>query len=62
MTPGMRDLELIDSELRLLAGVRRTYRAMYGRVPSTLFIDALLDERNGLATKSGQPPGGRSKV
>lgn len=56
MTPGMRDLELIDSELRLLAGVRRTYRAMYGRVPSTLLIDALLESMSRVAWNFGGDP------
>jgi hypothetical protein len=47
----MRDLETIDSELRLLAAVRREYD---GRVPSIGPIDELLDERG-----SGRPRAGR---
>jgi hypothetical protein len=41
----MRDLEAIDSELRLLVAVRRVCREHDGQVPSTGLIDALLDER-----------------
>jgi hypothetical protein len=44
--PGMRDLEIIDSELRLLAAVRRVCRELGGTVPSMGPVDALLDERN----------------
>jgi hypothetical protein len=42
----MRDLEIIDSELRLLAAVRRVCRELGGTVPSMGPVDALLDERN----------------
>jgi hypothetical protein len=42
---SMRDIEDIDSELRLLAAVRRTARDLTGRIPSTVLIDNLLDER-----------------
>jgi hypothetical protein len=41
----MRDLETIDSELRLLAAVRRVCREYDGRVPSMTLVDDLLDER-----------------
>jgi hypothetical protein len=45
----MRDLEVIDSELRLLAAVRRTARELTGRTPSSALIDDLLDERDQAA-------------
>jgi hypothetical protein len=45
----MRDLEVIDSELRLPAAVRRVCREYDGRVPSTTLVDALLDERTEVA-------------
>ena len=41
----MRDLEVIDSELRLLLAIRRTVREAESRQPSTARIDELLDER-----------------
>ena len=40
----MRDLDTIDSELRLLAAVRRSIRE-HGREPSSRQVDELLDER-----------------
>jgi hypothetical protein len=43
--PRVRDLELIDSELRLLLAIRRMVREAEGRPPSTAHIEALLDER-----------------
>jgi hypothetical protein len=46
--PGMRDLETIDSELRLLLAIRNMAREAEGRTPSTAGIDALLDERSSL--------------
>jgi hypothetical protein len=46
---AMRDLEVIDSELRLLAAVRRTARELTGRTPSSALIDDLLDERDQAA-------------
>ena len=42
----MRDRETIDSELRLLAAVRRSIRE-YGGEPSSRQVDELLDERLG---------------
>jgi hypothetical protein len=42
---AVRDLETIDSRLRLLAAVRRVCREYDGRVPSTTLTDALLDDR-----------------
>ena len=41
----MQDLEVIHSELRLLAAVRRTVRDEGGPMPSTAPTDELLDER-----------------
>jgi hypothetical protein len=53
---AMRDLDAIDSELRLLVAVRRGCRELDGRVPSTGPVDALLDERSaaGLAVAVGE--------
>jgi hypothetical protein len=45
----MRDIEVIDSELRLLAAVRRTARELTGRTPSSALIEDLLDERDQAA-------------
>jgi hypothetical protein len=41
----MRDIETIDSELRLLLAIRRMVREAGGGTPNTARIDALLDER-----------------
>jgi hypothetical protein len=41
----MRDIEVIDSELRLLLAIRHMAREAEGRTPNTARIDALLDER-----------------
>ena len=41
----MRDLDAIDSELRLLAAVHRSVRD-HGGEPSSRQVDELLDERN----------------
>jgi hypothetical protein len=46
-TPRMRDLDTIDSELRLLAAVRRSIRE-HGDEPSSRQVDELLDERSEL--------------
>ena len=43
---NVRDLEIIDSELRLLVAIRRTVCEEEGRPPSTARIDELLDERS----------------
>jgi hypothetical protein len=52
----MRDLDTIDSELRLLAAVRRSIRE-HGGEPSSRQVDELLDERNGLSlTELGPNP------
>jgi hypothetical protein len=40
----MRDLDTIDSELRLLAAVRRSIHE-HGGEPSSRLVDELLDER-----------------
>jgi hypothetical protein len=47
----MRDLETIDSGLRLLAAVRRVCREYDGRVPSIGPVDTLLDERAELTRR-----------
>jgi len=44
----MRDRETIDSELRLLAAVRRVCREGDGVLPSIGQVDELLDEHNEL--------------
>ena len=41
----MRDAEVIDSELRLVAALRRAARERSGLLPSIDVGDALLDER-----------------
>jgi hypothetical protein len=51
----MRDQEVVDSELRLLAAVRRSIREAAGRSPSTARIDELLDERAGVLPKWASP-------
>ncbi|MGO9031038.1 hypothetical protein [Mycobacterium sp.] len=43
----MRDLDTIDSELRLITTVRRSIR-QHGGEPSSRQVDGLLDERNQL--------------
>lgn len=42
----MRDLEVIDCELRLLLAIRKMAHEADGRTPNTARIDALLDERS----------------
>jgi hypothetical protein len=44
----MRDLETIDSELRLVAVLRRAAGERGGQLPSIAVSDALLDERHEL--------------
>lgn len=44
--PGVRDIENIDAELRLLARAWRASRELCDRMPSTAHIDELLDERS----------------
>jgi hypothetical protein len=41
----MRDIEVIDGELRLLLAIRQTVDEEEGRPPSTRHIEALLDGR-----------------
>jgi hypothetical protein len=48
----MRDLEVIDSELRLLLAIRHMVREEEGRPPGTA-IDELLDERSAAMTVAG---------
>jgi hypothetical protein len=54
----MRDIETIDSELRLVAALRRTARERGGPLPSIFVADALLDEHRELtewaATRQGK--------
>ena len=50
----MRDIDTIDSELRLLVAICNMVREVEGRTPSTAFIDGLLDERRKLI--SAQAP------
>jgi hypothetical protein len=51
----MRDMEVIDSELRLLLAIRRMVREEEGRPPSTPRIDELLeDERRTLVASRGE--------
>ena len=45
----MRDIDTIESELRLVATLRRAARERGGPLPSIYVADALLDERCELA-------------
>jgi hypothetical protein len=47
--PRVRDIDTIDSELRLLVAIRHMAREAEGRPPNTAYIDGLLDERRKLA-------------
>jgi hypothetical protein len=47
----MRDIEMIDAELRLAAALRRAARERGGPLPSMDVADALLDERRERSTK-----------
>ncbi len=49
----VRDLDVIDSELRLLAAVRRTTLEDSGTGPRIDIIDGLLDERRAVVTGDG---------
>lgn len=51
----MRDIEVIDSELRLLFRAWRVARVLCDRMPITALIDELLDER--LAQRGGSLAG-----
>jgi hypothetical protein len=44
----MRDIEMIDSELRLVAALRHAARDRGGPLPSIDVADALLDQRRDL--------------
>ena len=43
---GVRDRDVIDSELRLVAAVRQSCAEVGGGMPTTDVLDGLLDERN----------------
>jgi hypothetical protein len=47
----MRDIETIDSELRLVAALRRAARERGGAVQSIDVADALLDERREMTAR-----------
>ena len=47
----MRDIETIDSELRLVVPLRRAARERDGPLPSIDVADVLLDERRELASR-----------
>ncbi|WP_165703532.1 hypothetical protein [Mycobacteroides abscessus] len=49
----MRDRDAIDSELRLVAAVRRTCAELGGAKPTTAVLDGLLDERNAGSRDAG---------
>jgi hypothetical protein len=51
--PGVRDIETIDGELRLLSRAWRVARELCDRMPSTAHIDELLDERSATMTVAG---------
>jgi hypothetical protein len=50
----MRDIETIDSELRLVAAFRRAARERGGPLPSIDVADALLDERLAQRGRAGE--------
>jgi hypothetical protein len=54
----MRDLDTIDSELRLLAAVRRSIRE-HGGEPSSRHVKELLDERLSRRGRAGRRRGSR---
>ena len=45
---AMRDIETIDSELRLLLAIRRMVREEEGRPPNSARIDAVLEKQRTL--------------
>jgi hypothetical protein len=57
----VRDLDTIDSELRLLAAVRRSIRE-HGVEPSSRQVDELLDERAELTGSGPRYPASLSPV
>jgi hypothetical protein len=58
----MRDLDTIDSELRLLVAVRPVCRELDGTVGSTRLIDTLLDERSSLRANVSPGVSWRTRV
>jgi hypothetical protein len=64
----MRDLDTIDSELRLVFRAWRVGRHMSGCRPSTIHIDELLDERSAATFPTcnsydrARPAGNREQV
>ncbi|SLE60683.1 Uncharacterised protein [Mycobacteroides abscessus subsp. massiliense] len=50
---AVRDRDAIDSELRLVAAVRRTCAELGGAKPTTAVLDGLLDERNAGSRDAG---------
>jgi hypothetical protein len=54
MLQRMRDLVTIDSELQLMAALRRAARERGGPLPSIDVADALLDERRELTALGNQ--------
>ena len=53
----MRDIETIDTELRLLVRAWRVARVLSDRIPSTALIDQLLDERASAQSPLDQAKG-----
>ena len=51
----MRDIEIIDSELRLVAVLRRAARERGGPLPSIAVADALPDERESFLGQDELP-------
>ena len=59
----MHDIETIDAELRLLSRAWRVARELCDRMPSTVHIDELLDERSAAATgRAGNTPRAASRL
>jgi hypothetical protein len=48
MSGGIRDIGVVDQELRLLSAVRSTRRS-FGGMPTSAVVDQLLDERAAIA-------------
>ncbi|EUA17556.1 MULTISPECIES: hypothetical protein [Mycobacterium] len=51
----MRDLDVIDSELRVVAAVRRILTELGEPLPRITTMDELLDERCAVSAHSSQP-------
>ena len=51
--PGVRDIETIDAELRLIVRAWRVARLVSDRIPSAAHIDELLDERAAALDREG---------